>query len=385
MKKFLITGGAGFLGYHLAAELGRRGEGIIIFDIAPIDLKEYPAGVVYIKGDVRDAAALRQAAAGVEVIIHAAAALPLCRASEIKSVSVDGTKNVLAAAKEAGIPRLVYVSSTAVYGVPRTKSHCQSSECCAVKSEAAFGSSRQVNEDSSLGLVRGVPKKHPIEEIDQRVGVGPYGESKIAAEKLCEVARAADFCVPIIRPKTFIGTGRLGVFQILFDWLRQGRRIPVIGTGTNRYQLLEVSDLVKAILLAATAPRELANDTFNVGAKQFGRVKDDVAALCAYARSGSMVLPTPAWLVKPVLAILRVLKLSPLYKWVYATADRDSFVSTEKIERQLGWQPRFSNAAALTNAYQWYLDHWPELQGQSGVTHRVAWKQGVLGLLRRFL
>jgi len=345
-KTYLITGGAGFLGYHLAKGVAARGGRAVIFDIAEIDPKEYPPDTIYIQGDVRDLAALRQAAAGVELIIHAAAALPLCSAEDIRSTTVAGTRNVLAVAKELKIPRAVFISSTAVYGVP---------------------------------------KKHPIEEDDPRVGVGPYGESKIAAEKLCEAARQEGFCVPIIRPKTFIGTGRLGVFQILFDWVREGRHIPIIGRGENRYQLLEVTDLVEAILLASEAPAERANDTFNVGAKEFGTVKDDVKALCQFARAGSRVLPTPAWLVKPILGLLHALKLSPLYKWVYATADRDSFVATEKIEHALGWRPRFSNAEGLINAYHWYLDHWQELAGQSGVTHRVAWKQGALGLIRRFL
>jgi nucleoside-diphosphate-sugar epimerase len=66
-------------------------------------------------------------------------------------------------------------------------------------------------------------------------------------------------CVPVIRPKTFIGTHRLGVFQILYDWVESGKRIPMIGNGKNRYQLLEVDDLAEAIYLGATveAAREL--------------------------------------------------------------------------------------------------------------------------------
>src|SRR5262249_47514409 len=151
-----------------------------------------------------------------------------------------------------------------------------------------------------------------------------------------------------------VGTGRLGVFQILFDWVQAGKRIPVIGSGKNRYQLLEVEDLCQAIILAATAPAERANDTFNVGAKRFGTVREDLGALCQAAGSAPRVLPTPAPLVKAVLQLLERLRLSPLYKWVYGTADKDSFVSTEKIERALGWQPKYSNAEALIRAYRWY-------------------------------
>jgi nucleoside-diphosphate-sugar epimerase len=344
----LITGGAGFLGYHLAYGIADRAANLTLVDVAPFVSQEYPNGCEFVQADVREAAAINQALASdrYDVMIHGAAALPLWKREDIYAVNVDGTRNVLEAALAHGVKRAVFISSTAVYGVP---------------------------------------KKHPIEEGDPLVGVGPYGESKILAERVCEEYRSKGLCVAIIRPKTFIGTGRLGVFAILYDWVRSGVRIPVIGSGTNRYQLLEVEDLVEAVWLACTAPAEKANDTFNVGAKRFGTVQEDVGALCEYAGSGARVMSTPAWLVKVLLRFFEILKLSPLYKWVYGTADRDSFVSTEKIEETLGWSPRYSNAEALIRSYEWYLDHYAEVEQAVGITHRVAWKQGVLRLFKRLL
>lgn len=345
----LITGGAGFLGYHLANRFAERVAKLALLDIAPFQAEEYPSGAKLVEADVRDGEALRGvlAADWYDIIIHAAAALPLWKREEIFAVNVEGTRNVLEAALAHGVQRVIFISSTAVYGVP---------------------------------------EKHPIEEDDPLIGVGPYGESKILAERLCEEHRGKGLCVPIIRPKTFIGTGRLGVFAILYDWVQSGARIPVIGSGRNRYQLLEVEDLAEAVWLACVAPVEKAGATFNVGAKRFGTVREDVGALCEYARSGARVMGTPAWLVKPLLHLFEMLKLSPLYKWVYGTADKDSFVSTERIERSLGWSPRYSNAEALIRSYQWYLDHQAEVEQAVGITHRVAWKQGILkvfkGLLR---
>lgn len=346
--RVLITGGAGFLGYHLAAGLRPRTSKLTLVDIAPFTAEEYPSHAELAQADVRDREALERllSADQYDVVVHAAAALPLWRRSEIFAVNVEGTRNVLAAALAHGRPRVVFISSTAVYGVPQ---------------------------------------KHPIEEDDPLVGVGPYGESKILAERLCHEYREQGLCVPIIRPKTFIGTGRLGVFAILYDWVKSGARIPVIGSGENRYQLLEVEDLVEAIWLAATAPAEQANATFNVGAQRFGTVREDVGALCDYAASGARVMATPAGVVKALLRVFEALKLSPLYKWVYGTADKDSFVATQRIEQALGWQPRYSNAEALIRSYQWYLDHHKEVGGATGITHRVAWKQGILGLFKRLL
>jgi hypothetical protein len=89
--------------------------------------------------------------------------------------------------------------------------------------------------------------------------------------------------------------------------------------------------------------------------------------------------------VKAALRLFNVLHLSPLYPWVYATADRDSYVSTDKIERALDWRPQYSNAQALIRSYQWYLEHYREIEGASGVTHRVAWDQGILRVFRKIL
>src|SRR5262249_58466898 len=111
--------------------------------------------------------------------VHAAAALPI-RGSrrEIMSVNVDGTVALLGAAREAGVGRVVYISSTAVYGIPRL---------------------------------------HPIPEDAPLVGVGPYGESKIACE---ELVRRSPLASVVIRPKTFLGPERLGGFASLLRRIR---------------------------------------------------------------------------------------------------------------------------------------------------------------------
>lgn len=342
--RIAVTGGAGFLGYHLANRLALQGIEVVLLDIARFDPSEYPENAICHNIDVRDAAALQGALKGADVVIHAAAALPLWRREDIFDINVRGTQTVLEVAQKLDIERVIYISSTAVYGIP---------------------------------------EKHPLYETDNLDGVGPYGESKIQAEKVCQRFRAAGMCVPIVRPKTFIGTGRLGVFQILFDWIKDGKPIPIIGNGNNRYQLLDVEDLVDAIYLLATAARDKVNDTFNVGAERFGTVREDLGALCDFAGTGARVMATPAWLVKPTLRLLEMMKLSPLYKWVYGTADRDSFVSVEKIKATLGWSPRYSNAQALIKSYQWYIDHHRELK--TGITHRVAWNPGILKVIKKLL
>lgn len=344
-----ITGGAGFLGYHLANHFADRAPDhhLTLLDIADFIESDYPEASEFLTCDVRDRDHLRQTLEGRELdcLIHAAAALPLWKPRDIFSTNVDGTRNVMEVCRELQVPRVVYISSTAVYGIPDV---------------------------------------HPLYEDHPMEGVGPYGESKVQAEQVCQRYQD-DLPIAIIRPKTFIGTARLGVFQILYDWVESGCRIPVIGDGSNRYQLLEVDDLCEAIWLAATKDPQICNDVFNVGAEEFQTVREDVGALCEYAGTGARVMGTPAWLVKPALALLEALHLSPLYKWVYGTADTDSFVAVDKIKQTLGWAAQYSNADALIRSYQWYLDHKHELGSATGVTHRVAWNQGALKLVKAIM
>ncbi len=343
--KLAITGGAGFLGYHLCNQLSDKFEQILILDITPINPEEYPPNIRYFNADVRNIDQLNEIFKEVNSVIHAAAALPLWKKEEIFDINVNGTRNVLEAAKNNNIKRVVYISSTAVYGIP---------------------------------------EKHPIYEEDALIGVGPYGESKIEAEKICKEYRKEGMCIPILRPKTFIGTARLGVFQILYDWIESGKKIPIIGNGKNRYQLLEVEDLISAIYLLLTASWKKANDTFNVGAEDFETVQEDLNDLCRFAGTGARIMFTPVWLAKALLALFEKMKLSPLYKWVYGTANTDSYVSIERIKNVFGWLPKYSNVQALIRSYEWYLAHKDELL-ETGTTHRVVWRQGVLKVLKRFL
>ena len=336
-----ISGGAGFLGLHLARRLAADRHDVRSLDLVPLD--EPGVDVEELRGDIRDEAACRELVDGARVLVHAAAALPIRGSrAEIRSVNVDGTLTLLAAAVEAGVKRVVFVSSTAVYGVP---------------------------------------EKHPIEEDDPLEGVGHYGESKIAAEEVCRAFMRRGLECVILRPKTFIGPERLGVFEILFDWIREGRRIYVLGDGANHYQLLAVEDLVEAIVLAARK-RAAAGETLNVGAKEFGTVRSDLQALIDHAGSSSRITPVPAKPSEVILRGLELARLSPLVEWHYKTAHRDSFVDVALAEQVLGWKPRLSNADALIETYDWYLAHRHEL-ADGGVTHRVPWNQRALGVLKR--
>ncbi len=339
-QRWLVTGGAGFLGINLVRALLARGDHVTSLDRESFAYPER-SRITEVRGDVRDRQTVARAALGCDVLVHAAAALPLYPSREIHTIDVGGTQTVL---EVAGDRRVVHISSTAVYGVP---------------------------------------DHHPLVEADRLHGVGPYGIAKVEAEAACVAARARGQSVAILRPKSFVGPERLGVFALLYEWARDGRDFPILGRGDNRYQLLDVADLCDAIIAAATAADPIANDTYNLGAAVFTTLRDDFQAVLDDAGHGGRIRSLP---IAPALWALRALeraKLSPLYPWIYETVTADSFVSIERARERLGFAPRFSNRDALVRNYRWYCDHVPrDAAAEAGVSHRVPWKQGALALAK---
>ncbi|MEI7904175.1 MAG: NAD(P)-dependent oxidoreductase [Candidatus Firestonebacteria bacterium] len=342
--KYFVTGGSGFLGVNLIRYLLAKGHQVVSYDLAEFDYKDVKDRVHVVLGDIRDYTRLSGEMKGSDIIVHTAAALPLYRKEDIYSTDINGTGNVLEAALANGIKRVIHISSTAVYGIP---------------------------------------DHHPLIEDDKMDGVGPYGKAKILAEEVCRKYRDRGLIIPILRPKSFIGPERLGVFAMFYDWAKDGRGFPMIGKGRNRYQFLDVEDLCEAIYLAATLDAAIANDTFNIGAKVFTTMGEDYQAVLDRAGFGKKIKPFPACPVIMCLRVLEFFRLSPLYKWVYETASKDSFVSIEKAEKRLGFKPKYSNKDALLRNYEWYLKNIDSIKGKSGISHRVPWKQGILGLLKK--
>ena len=344
-RRVLVTGGAGFTGINLIRFLLDKGVNVRSLDFAEFTYADCKDRIEIVKGDIRDPAAVEKAMQGVDLVIHCAMALPLYPHDDIVTTGIDGTRLLLNTAQEHGVGRFVHISSSAVYGIP---------------------------------------DHHPLLEDDKLDGVGPYGHAKVEAETVCRQFQEQGMIVPIIRPKSFIGPERLGVFALLYDWAQDGRGFPMIGRGDNRYQLLDIGDLCQAIWLCSTLDDAIVNDTFNIGAGEYTTMKEDWQAVLDFAGHGKKIKGFPAEPVIWALRLLDKLGMSPLYKWVYETASKDSFVSIDKAKRILGYAPQYSNKDALIRNFEWYLAHQDEFSESSGVSHRVPWKQGALGLAKKF-
>lgn len=347
MSKWLVTGGSGFLGINLIRALVEKGHEVVSIDIAPFTYSDMSDLIDHRIVDIRDRKTVDECMSlGIDVFMHGAAALPLYKRSDILSTNIEGTRNVLESAYEHGVKRGIYISSTAVYGIP---------------------------------------EKHPLFEDDPLVGVGAYGYTKIEAEKIVHEFRDKGMTITTLRPKSFVGPERLGVFAIFYQWASEGRSFPMIGRGNNLYQLLHVEDLCDSIIMSAEhSDADAVNTDFNIGAKVFSTMREDYQVVLDKAGFGKKIKESPAHLVIFALEVLELLNLSPLYPWVYKTATKDSFVSIDKAEKIIGFTPKYSNKEALLRNYQWYLDNKNKFEKGDGVTHRVPWSQGVLGLVRHF-
>lgn len=344
--KILITGASGVLGSNMASYLFDHGYHDLVFlDIVKSESYERISNT-FIVGNILDDGIDDAVFNGIDTIIHCASAAPSYSKELINSIIIDGTQKLLERAHRLGIKKLIYISSTAVYGIPKSSPVLETSE---------------------------LQNYHD-----------PYNKAKIAAEKICHIFRAKGMCIPILRPRTFLGPGRLGTFALLNDWAKDGKNFPLLGSGENKYQFLDVEDLCQAIFLCVTKPNEITNDTFNIGAKVFKSIKEDYQAVLDMAGHGKKIVLIPAAPAIKLLEIFEALKIVPLYKRLYKKIVIDYYVSIDKAERVLGFKPKYSNQDTLRRCYQWYLENLKTFEGKSGTTNSTPWKQGILSLVKVF-
>lgn len=339
MRLHLITGGSGFIGARLAARLRARGEGVRVLDL--VDDPARPAGIEFVHGSVTDADAVARAMRGVEVVHHNAALVAQSAAgADYYRVNEGGSRLIAEAAARANVRMVLHLSTTAVYGLP------------------------------PQGAITAATEPRPIED---------YGRSKLAGERAMQaICESAGIPVVTIRPRVTLGAGRLGIFAILFDWIRASRRVYVIGNGNQRQQFIHVDDLVDFHLHALD--RGLAG-TWNLGTDRFGSLRDDLEALIAHAGSRSRVTGLPVAPSMAALHMLHKLGLSPLTAWHYRTYHRDCHFDVAPL-LATGWRPRYANFDMLCESYDWFLAGKAGAAQPAASPHRRMLDQRALRVLK---
>ena len=342
-KLHVVTGGSGYFGNLLVARLLERGDQVRVFDI--LDADDRPAEVEFIQGDIRDKRAVADAVAGADAVLHNVAMVPLAKDKDaFWSVNSNGTLNLLEACRSNNVKKVVYTSSSAVFGIP---------------------------------------EQLPVDEYVTPRPAEAYGKAKLAGEEMCWRFADEGLDVSIIRPRTIMGHGRLGIMQILFDWIREGRNVPVFDGGHNKYQFVHADDLAEACILAAERPGPRA---YNIGANRFGTMRETLQALVNHAQTGSRVKSVPSAPAVMAMKLTSALGMSPLGAYHSLMYGQDMYFDGERARQELGWSPRYSNEEMFCESYDWYLEHRDEVLAQTNASHhRSAVKQGVLDMFSRIL
>ncbi|MFA7677367.1 MAG: NAD(P)-dependent oxidoreductase [Candidatus Omnitrophota bacterium] len=344
MKKVLVTGGCGFFGRHLVKALIRAGYKVNILDKEEAGEPVFDGSAGFMKGDIRDNKAAKEACSGLDYVIHNAAILPISRVNRgiFREVNVEGTRNILKASLESGVKKVIFISSSAPYGIP---------------------------------------KEIPINENTQFNPVCDYGRSKVEAENICNEYRKKGLNIIILRPRTIVGESRLGIFQILYSWIADNKNIYIIGSGKNPYAFLGIKDFIDACILSIE--KDLENEDFNLGADKFGSVKEALEELINYSGSSSRIISLPARPAKLILGALDKLNLVPFTPWHYLTCDQPFYFDISKAKNMLGWSPQVGNFEMLKEDYGWYISLRKRVDFEFGTTHTKSVKQKFLKFLKK--
>lgn len=317
--KHVIIGGNGFVGRHLAHQLIARGEEVLICDIEKSDLEIY-RNASFINLDITNRSAFNVIPLDADDPVYNMAARMLDpilprwkRRAFFWPVNYTGVEHLLDYMAARGAHKLVHFSTDMVYGY----------------------------------MIR-----RPQSEDHPRAPLGPYGESKSQSEDLCASYRDRGMKISIFRPRLIIGPGRLGILRKLFWLIDHHLPVPLIGNGKNHYQFISVFDCAAAAVCAFD--KGFPNETYNLGSKNPPTVAMLLRALITEAGTNSILLKTPAGLVKTILDTFEFAGLPLMDPEQYLIADEDCIVDISKAERELDWHPQYSDDDMLIQAYREY-------------------------------
>jgi len=306
MAHYLVTGGAGFIGSHMAEELIRRGERVRVVDSLitgkRANLAHLP-DVEFLHGDLADLDVARRAVQGVDYVLHQAAIPSVPRSVEDPITSnranIDAALNVLVAARDAGVKRVVYAGSSSAYGDTPTL---------------------------------------PKDETMPTAPLSPYALQKLVAEQYCRMFTAlygletvTTRYFNVFGPRQDPSSPYSGVISLFISALCEGRQPSIYGDGEQTRDFTYVANVVDGVLRACTAPKA-SGEVINV------------------ATGGRISLNHLFRTVRDYLGA----KVEPIYGPVRAGDVRDSQAAIDKAQRLLGYEPIVSFEKGLEHTVNWY-------------------------------
>ena len=306
MASYLVTGGAGFIGSHLVEELVRRGERVRVADSFITGKREnltHVSGVELVEGDLADFAVAQRAVAGIDYVLHQAAipSVPRSVQDPITSnrANIDASLNVLVAARDAGVKRVVYAGSSSAYGNTPT-----------------------------------LPKV----ETMPTAPLSPYALQKLVAEQYCRIfTQLYGLETVTIRyfnvfgPRQDPSSPYSGVISLFIRALVEGRAPTIYGDGEQTRDFTYVANVVDGVLRACAAP-DASGEVINVATG--GRISLNELFRVVKGLTGATV--------------------KPIYAETRAGDVRDSQANIDKARRLLGYEPTVTLEQGLDKTVAWF-------------------------------
>jgi UDP-glucose 4-epimerase len=344
MAHVLVTGGSGFFGGILKRRLLAEGHSCTNIDLVPDP--DTHSNLISSQGDIRDTAVLQQvfATQNFTAVFHCAAQLAHDSIDDklLWTSNVDGTRNLAEAAKHFDVKKFIFISSNCLWA-------------------------------SNLG--------HDVAEDEPPNPIELYGRSKLAGEKvLAEYANDLDIIT--IRCPTIIDSGRLGLLAILFEFIDDGKKVWVVGDGSNCYQFIYAQDLATACIQALNYE---GSNLFHIGSENVVSLRRVYEAVIQAAGSRSRVASLPKGPTIAAMQLAHKLNLSPLGPYHYRMIAESFVFDTTRIRRQLGWSPTVTNEEMMVRAYKYYAENRNEIHSRTDVSaHSRPTSMGVIRMLKWF-
>ena len=318
MKAF-VTGASGFIGTHLVSELLKQNWEVgVLIHKQPFSEQEK---VRIFRGDIRDSSVLKEALLETDVLFHLAAALgaSLINRKEFFRVNAEGTENVLRAARDAGVKRVIHFGSAGVLG--------------AVKENEAVG------------------EEYPSRPIDI------YDATKLEGEKTALRFAREGMDVVVVRPGWAYGPGDRRTFKLIKAIAK--KRFMLVTKGKTNHTPVFIHDLVKGVLLCAAKAR--AGEIYHLAGEEVLSVKDMVSTIAeaTHSKIPSFSLPLfpvriAAWKMEKVFYLFK--REAPLSRGKLGFFIHPKPLSIQKAKKELGYSPQTDFQTGVRAAVAWYQD-----------------------------
>ncbi len=342
-KNVLVTGGSGYFGSILIDKLISNDYNVFSIDInSPSNPRDYK----FINVDITNYDKLSSFFSNnhIEYIFHNVAQVPLANSKKLfQDVNINGTKNICKIAQKYNIKHIVYTSSSAVYGVP---------------------------------------KKNPVDEFTIPIPSEDYGKAKLEGEKICEKFSSNQMKITIIRPRTILGHGRLGIFSILFDWIENNKKIPLLNNGRNLYQFVHAEDLADACILSLNQKKE--REIFNIGSDDLFTMREILEILVNEVNSKTKFYSLPLFPTENILNFFSLIKLIPLSKYHTLMYGRSLYFDISKAKKILNFSPKYSTKEMIVESYKDYIVNKNNLNEINLSHHQKKTPQLLLKIIKFF-